>query len=73
MQTVTVVTRERTRDGEERPLEYIELWLAVGGAEALISNEISTAAVAACLHHESPAVGLVDLFALIGQSAEEEE
>ncbi|MBX3372840.1 MAG: dockerin type I repeat-containing protein [Phycisphaeraceae bacterium] len=55
------------------PLEYIELWLALGGAEALISNEISTAAVVACLHHAEPAVGLVNLFALIGQSMEEVE
>ncbi|MBX3372816.1 MAG: dockerin type I repeat-containing protein [Phycisphaeraceae bacterium] len=55
------------------PLEYIELWLALGGAEALLSNELSTEAVAACLHHAEPAVGLVNLFGLIGQSAEEVE
>ncbi|MBX3372978.1 MAG: dockerin type I repeat-containing protein [Phycisphaeraceae bacterium] len=55
------------------PLEYIELWLALGGAEALISDEISEASVVACLHHAEPALGLVSLFALIGQSMEEEE
>ncbi|MBX3372814.1 MAG: hypothetical protein KF817_03190 [Phycisphaeraceae bacterium] len=73
MQTVTVVTRGRPRECDESPLEYIELWLALGGASALIANEISEAAVSACLHHAEPAVGLVSLFALIGQSMEEEE
>ena len=73
MQMVTVVTRGRPRECNERPLEYIELWLALGGANALIANEISEAAVSACLHHAEPAVGLVSLFALIGQSMEEEE
>jgi len=50
--------------GSQVPEEILAQWLAAGGEEALLSNDITAAQVGACLDKSSPAEAIAALYEL---------